>query len=126
MALAPPVARLLDNGAQREVAPGRVAVGSLLLVKPGEKIPLDGVVVRGNSAVNQAPITGESVPVTKENGSQVFAGTINGDGSLEMLRRFADTSRRRQRDTQVVLCLGRLRHEIDRGLQHLCRSLEAT
>jgi Cd2+/Zn2+-exporting ATPase len=84
MDLAPPVARLLLNGVQQEVAPDRVPVGSLLLVKPGEKIPLDGVVVRGVSAVNQAPITGESVPVTKDHGSPVFAGTINGDGALEV------------------------------------------
>lgn len=84
MELAPPVARLLENGAQREVAPDRVPVGSRLLVKPGEKIPLDGRVVSGISGVNQAPITGESVPVTKEQGSEVFAGTINGDGALEV------------------------------------------
>jgi Cd2+/Zn2+-exporting ATPase len=84
MELAPPVARLLENGAQREVAPDRVPVGSVLLVKPGEKIPLDGMIVRGISGVNQAPITGESVPVTKEQGSEVFAGTINGDGALEI------------------------------------------
>lgn len=84
MDLAPPVARLLENGNTREVSPDRVPIGSRLLVKPGEKIPLDGVVVRGVSAVNQAPITGESMPVTKEAGAQVFAGTINGDGALEL------------------------------------------
>ncbi|MGE0703141.1 MAG: heavy metal translocating P-type ATPase [Vicinamibacterales bacterium] len=84
MDLAAPVARLLEDGTAREVSPDDVPVGSRLLVKPGEKIPLDGVVVRGISAVNQAPITGESVPVTKEVGSQVFAGTINGDGAIEL------------------------------------------
>ena len=84
MDLAPPIARLLENGIQREVPPERVPIGSLLLVKPGEKIPLDGLVVRGVSAVNQAPITGESAPVAKEAGAEVFAGTINGDGALEV------------------------------------------
>ena len=84
MDLAPPLARLLENGSAREVSPDRVPVGARLLVKPGEKIPLDGVVVRGASAINQAPITGESVPVPKETGSTVFAGTINGDGALEV------------------------------------------
>ena len=84
MDLAPPTARILVNGETREVSPGDVAIGSRLLVKPGEKIPLDGVVVGGMSAVNQAPITGESLPVAKEVGSQVFAGTINGDGALEV------------------------------------------
>src|SRR5574338_326746 len=84
MDLAPPVARLLEDGNTREVSPDRVPIGSRVLVKPGEKIPLDGVVIQGASAVNQAPITGESVPVTKESGSSVFAGTINGDGALEV------------------------------------------
>jgi Cd2+/Zn2+-exporting ATPase len=84
MALAPPMARLLSAGGPQEVAPDQVPVGARLLVKPGEKIPLDGVVAKGTSAVNQAPITGESVPVTKEVGSPVFAGTINGDGALEI------------------------------------------
>ena len=84
MNLAPPVARLLENGSFRDVPPDRVPIGSRLLVKPGEKIPLDGVVVRGVSTVNEAPITGESMPVAKEPGAQVFAGTINGDGALEL------------------------------------------
>lgn len=62
----------------------QVPVGSLILVKPGATVPLDGKVVNGASAVNQAPITGESMPVPKEPGSPVFAGTINGDGALEV------------------------------------------
>ena len=84
MDLAAPMARILEAGGPREVPPDQVAVGARLLVKPGEKIPLDGVVVGGVSEVNQAPITGESVPVTKEAGASVFAGTINGDGALEI------------------------------------------
>ena len=84
MDLAPPMARLLESGGAREVLPGDVPVGARFLVKPGEKIPLDGVVLRGASAVNQAPITGESVPVSKEVGAPVYAGTINGDGALEV------------------------------------------
>lgn len=84
MELAPPMARLLKDGEQQEVDAAIVPVGSVILVKPGEKIALDGTVLRGISGVNQAPITGESVPVTKEPGAQVFAGTINGDGALEV------------------------------------------
>lgn len=84
MELAPPMARLLNGGVQQEVTADQVPVGSVILVKPGEKIALDGTVLRGVSGVNQAPITGESVPVTKEPGAQVFAGTINGDGALEV------------------------------------------
>ena len=59
-------------------------VAEILLVKPGEKIPLDGVVVSGTSPVNQAPITGESLPVEKTRGDEVFAGTINGYGALDI------------------------------------------
>src|SRR4051794_1096093 len=62
----------------------RVVVGDVVLVKPGEKIPLDGVVVAGESHVNQAPVTGESLPVEKRAGGEVFAGTINGRGGLDV------------------------------------------
>lgn len=84
MALAPPVVRLITDAVPREVPAEEVAAGSLFLVKPGERIPLDGEVVHGTSDVNQAPITGESVPASKGPGAEVFAGTINGDGVLEV------------------------------------------
>lgn len=81
--LAPPSARLLqEDGSERTVPVGEIRPGSRFLVRGGERIALDGRVVAGASAVNQAPITGESVPVEKENGSEVYAGTINGDGTL--------------------------------------------
>jgi len=82
--LAPPTVRVLSDGRETEVAPDDVSLGTVFLVKPGDRIALDGEVLRGNSEVNQAPITGESVPVLKEPGAQVFAGTINGDGVLEV------------------------------------------
>ena len=82
--LAPPTARVLKDGREVEVSAGEVVIGSVFLVKPGDRIPLDGEVARGTSEVNQAPITGESVPVLKEPGSQVFAGTINGNGAMEV------------------------------------------
>lgn len=85
MALAPPIARVITpGGAMSDLRPDDVAIGSLLLVRPGEKVPLDGIVRGGASDVNQAPITGESTPVAKAPGSTVFAGTINGDGALEI------------------------------------------
>ncbi len=85
MDLAPPTARLRDaDGKEREVPPKAVAVGAIFIVRPGEKIALDGRVTRGASSVNQAPITGESVPVPKSEDSEVFAGTINGDGVLNV------------------------------------------
>ena len=82
--LAPPTVRVLTNGGETEVAADEVAIGTVFLVKPGDRLALDGEVLRGSSEVNQAPITGESVPVLKEPGTPVFAGTINGDGALEV------------------------------------------
>jgi len=72
------------DGAWKELAATDVALDAIVRVKPGARIPLDGVVVAGNSAVNQAPVTGESLPVDKVVGDPVFAGTINGTGALEM------------------------------------------
>ena len=85
MDLSPPTAHLRDeSGDVNDVAPADVPIGSTVVVRPGEKIPLDGRVLSGISGVNQAPITGESVLVEKESGDEVFAGTINGDGLLEI------------------------------------------
>jgi Cd2+/Zn2+-exporting ATPase len=84
MTLTPAVVRVLEGGQVVERAPADVAVGTLFGVRPGDKVPLDGQVIRGTSDVNQAPITGESVPVPKQSGDTVFAGTINGDGALEV------------------------------------------
>ena len=84
--LTPLTVRLkLDSGEEKEVPAAEVPVGSHFIIKPGEKVALDGRVASGVSAVNQAPITGESIPVTKESGSEVFAGTINGDGAIEVI-----------------------------------------
>ena len=84
MDLAPSSVRVLENGSVVERPAADVPVGAQFVVRPGEKIPLDGSVMRGNSDVDQAPITGESVPVSKQPGDAVFAGTINGDGALEI------------------------------------------
>ena len=82
--LSPPTARYMtEDGSVREAAVAEVPVGATVLVRPGERIPLDGVVTKGSSTVNQAPITGESIPVAKEPGDEVYAGTINEDGALE-------------------------------------------
>jgi Cd2+/Zn2+-exporting ATPase len=82
--LTPPTARLLENGRERDVSPEDVPVGARFVVRPGERIALDGRVVRGESDVNQAPITGESLSIPKRPGDTLFAGTINGDGALEV------------------------------------------
>jgi Cd2+/Zn2+-exporting ATPase len=81
--LAPPTVRLLrPDGTEGEVPVAEVRPGDRFTVPAGSRIALDGRVTAGTSAVNQAPITGESVPVEKEPGADVFAGTINGDGTL--------------------------------------------
>ena len=84
MALTPEQATVQQaDGQWREVAAASVGVGSVVRVKPGERIALDGQIIRGRSSINQAPITGESLPVDKAEGDNVFAGTINQTGSFE-------------------------------------------
>ena len=84
MDLTPPEAIVRRNGHESRLQVDDVRIGDVLLVKPGDKIPLDGIVVAGSSPVNQAPITGESLPVEKANGDVVYAGTINGYGGLDV------------------------------------------
>ena len=84
MQLTPETATVLQSdGTWQEVAAKFVAVGATVRIKPGERIALDGTLVSGSSSVNQAPITGESLPVDKQAGDPVFAGTINTSGSFE-------------------------------------------
>ncbi len=82
--LAPEIAMVKRSGKVRQVRVQEVNIGDILVIRPGERIPLDGVVIRGASSVNQASITGESMPVSKMKGDLVFAGTINEEGYLEV------------------------------------------
>ena len=84
MDLSPDEATVRRDGDTVTVSVDEISVGDVVVVKPGEKIPMDGEVVDGESAVNQAPITGESVPVDKTEGDEVYAGTINEEGYLEV------------------------------------------
>ncbi len=84
MQLTPDSALVKREGAWLEVPATDVQPGETILVKPGQKSALDGEVVSGNSAMDQSPITGESLPVEKTSGDSVFAGSINGEGSLEV------------------------------------------
>ncbi|MFN7978229.1 MAG: cation-translocating P-type ATPase [Vicinamibacterales bacterium] len=84
LTLAPTEARVKHEGHEHRTPVDRVQPGAIVLVAPGEKVPLDGVVVAGRSDLNQAPITGESLPVDRGPGDEVFAGTINGQGALEV------------------------------------------
>jgi Zn2+/Cd2+-exporting ATPase len=74
-----------DDGHQQRLPVDDVRVGDTILVGPGEKLPLDGRVLAGDSYVNQAPVTGESLPIEKTAGDEVFAGTINGRGALDVV-----------------------------------------
>ena len=100
--LAPPMARVLRDGREVETPVGDVAVGDVVVVRPAERIPTDGKVRSGRSSVNQAPITGESVPVDKAPEDEVFAGTINGEGALEVTTTRAAGDRTLDRVVKMV------------------------
>ncbi|WP_135662251.1 heavy metal translocating P-type ATPase [Halorhabdus rudnickae] len=82
--MTPDTATVRRDGQLVEVSAWEVEAGETVIVKPGEKIPVDGDVVEGESAVNQAPVTGESAPVHKTDGDEVYAGTINQEGAIEI------------------------------------------
>ena len=84
MDLTPKRAVVRRNGVETEIAAEDIQLDEVFLVKPGEAIATDGVVIDGSSDVNQAPVTGESVPVDKQPGANVFAGSINGAGALDV------------------------------------------
>lgn len=82
--LVPKTARLEENGEVREVPADALVVGAIIQVRPGDRIPADGVILFGNSAIDEAPVTGESTPVKKGPDQTLFAGTVNGDGLLRV------------------------------------------
>lgn len=84
MDLAPNLATVIRDGKEKEIAAEEVEIEEKVIVRPGEKIPVDGTVIKGKSEVNQAAITGESIPVKKQTGDEVFSGTINQNGYLEI------------------------------------------
>jgi Cd2+/Zn2+-exporting ATPase len=84
MSLTPDIARIIIGDKEENRAIDQLAIGDVLLVKPGELIPTDGVIINGSSNINQAAITGESLPVDKTVGDRVFGGTINGNGVLTL------------------------------------------
>jgi P-type Cu+ transporter len=84
LGLAPKTARRIRNGVEEDVPLADVAVGDLLRVRPGEKVPVDGVVVEGRTSIDESMVTGEPVPVEKDAGARVTGGTVNGTGSVVM------------------------------------------
>lgn len=93
--LAPETATVRRDGDERTLGVDDLRIGDVVVVRPGEKIPMDGEVIEGESAVNQAPITGESVPVDKTEGNEVYAGTINEEATSK------SRSRRRRQTTPL-------------------------
>ncbi|MGL5041685.1 MAG: heavy metal translocating P-type ATPase [Culicoidibacterales bacterium] len=83
MGLAPKTATVLIAGQAQQIPIGEVETGQIILVKPGEKIPVDGVIIEGQSAIDEAMLTGESMPVSKKIGDNVYAASINKNGSLQ-------------------------------------------
>ncbi|MGD8190421.1 heavy metal translocating P-type ATPase [Brevibacillus ginsengisoli] len=82
MEMTPDTATLFSNGFEHEVRIEELRIGDIIIVKPSEKIPADGKIVQGSSSINEASISGEPVPVDKTAGSEVFSGTLNGQGAL--------------------------------------------
>ncbi|MFG1400504.1 heavy metal translocating P-type ATPase [Xanthobacter sediminis] len=82
--LVPKTALVERDGATREVGADSLAIGEIILVRPGDRIPADGIIVAGESAIDEAPVTGESTPVRKGTDAPVFAGTVNGDAALRV------------------------------------------
>ncbi|MBR7153562.1 MAG: copper-translocating P-type ATPase [Candidatus Methanomethylophilaceae archaeon] len=82
LSLAPDTARVLRDGVEVEVPSKELVIGDIMIIRPGEKIPTDGVVMDGESPVNESMLTGESIPVTKRQGDVVYGATVNGPGSL--------------------------------------------
>lgn len=102
MQLTPDVARVIVHSQEREISIEKLQVGDEVLVKPGELIPTDAIITEGNSTLNEASITGESLPVEKTIGEAVFAGTINGNGALKLRVHQAPESSLIQRVIQLV------------------------
>ena len=90
----PDYANLIKDGAEEKVDPDTVSIGDTIIIKPGEKIPLDGVVIEGNSMIDTKALTGESVPKTIHNGDEVLSGCINLDGivKIKVTKEFEDST----------------------------------
>jgi Cu+-exporting ATPase len=113
--LAPKTARRLRaDGGDEEVSLDAIAVGDRLRVRPGEKVPVDGVVIEGRSALDESMVTGESMPVTKEVGAKVIGGTLNATGSLVMRAEKVGRDTMLARIVQMVAAAQRSRAPIQR------------
>ncbi|MBP3038511.1 cadmium-translocating P-type ATPase [Bacillaceae bacterium Marseille-Q3522] len=93
MSLQPEEAIVIENGEEKRVPVSQLRIGDIMLVKPGERVPSDGNILTGRTSLDEAAITGESIPVTKEIGDEIFAGTVNVTGSItvEITKKTTDT-----------------------------------
>ena len=114
MTLTPTRARRLQGGGEEDVALDTVVVGDQVRVRPGERIPVDGVLVEGRSSVDESTVTGESMPVTKEQGAKVIAGTLNRSGGFVMRAEKVGSDTMLARIVQIVAAAQRSRAPIAR------------
>ena len=120
--LAPPTARVIGaDGKERDMPAAEVAVGDMFVVRGGDRIPLDGEVTDGAGAVDQAPITGESALVAKEPGDEVYAGTINGEGTLTVRASKPATDTVLARITRMVSDAHSRRAEVEQWVTRFAR-----
>jgi P-type Cu+ transporter len=114
LGLAPNTARIVREGREEDVPLNHVMVGDRLRVRPGEKVPVDGIVIEGRSSVDESMITGEPIPIEKETGSKVTGGTLNGGGSLIMQAQRVGAETLLNRIVQMVSDAQRTRAPIQR------------
>jgi Cu+-exporting ATPase len=114
LGLAPNTARILREGREEDVPLNHVMVGDRLRVRPGEKVPVDGVVIEGRGSVDESMITGEPIPIEKEPGSKITGGTLNGGGSLIMQAERVGAETLLNRIVQMVSDAQRTRAPIQR------------
>jgi len=119
--LAPATATLLEDGGERQVGADEVPVGSRILVRPGERVPLDGVVAEGESHVDQAALTGESMPVAKGPGDEILAGAVNADGALVVETTKAAGETTVAHMAQLVELAGERRSRSERWVERFAR-----
>ena len=112
MKLAPKTVTIYDDGAEKTVPVEDVRVGDIFIVKPGENVPVDGVIIEGSTAVNEAALTGEGIPVDKEPGDQISAATLNQSGYIRAKATRAGVRRRRRSGRGILL---QLQHGKSRG-----------
>jgi Cu+-exporting ATPase len=120
-ALQPAIAHLTHEGRERDVPIAEVRVGDFIVIRPGERIPVDGKVVSGRSAVDQSPFTGESLPVDKSPGDKVFAGTLNQFGSLTVVAEQIGVNTSLARVAELVGSAAAKKADLERMADRLAR-----